>query len=44
MSRRFQHAEGWWQHFNLGFAAAGADPLAEALSQFVGRRSASRKR
>jgi LmbE family N-acetylglucosaminyl deacetylase len=43
MSRQFKHAEGWWRHFNLGFAAAGADPLAEALSQFVGRRSASRK-
>jgi LmbE family N-acetylglucosaminyl deacetylase len=43
MSRRFKHAEGWWRHFNLGFAAEGADPLAVTLSKSVCHRPASRK-
>ncbi len=28
---RFEFAEGWRQHLHLGFCAAEADPLAEAL-------------
>ena len=44
MSRRFKHAEGWWRHFNLGFAAEDADPLVVALSRAVCHRPASRKR
>ncbi len=44
MSRKFTHAEGWWRHFHLGFATEAANPLAEALSQCICRRSASRKR
>ncbi len=31
MSRRFRHAEGWRRHSHLGFCAAEADPLREAL-------------
>jgi LmbE family N-acetylglucosaminyl deacetylase len=31
MSRRFEHAEGWRRHLHLGFCAADADPLRDAL-------------
>ena len=31
MSGRFEFAEGWRRHATLGFAAEGADPLAQAL-------------
>lgn len=31
MSRRFRFAEGWRRHAHLGFCAATADPLREAL-------------
>ncbi|MCS7061666.1 MAG: PIG-L family deacetylase [Anaerolineae bacterium] len=31
MSGRFEHAEGWRRHSNLGFAAPDANPLAQAL-------------
>jgi len=30
-SRRFSHAEGWCRHSYLGFSAANADPLKDAL-------------
>jgi LmbE family N-acetylglucosaminyl deacetylase len=33
LSRRFQHAEGWRRHAHMGFCAAGADPLREALGR-----------
>ena len=32
-SRRFRHAEGWRRHAHMGFGAAGADPLREALGR-----------
>lgn len=32
-SRRFRHAEGWRRHLHLGFSAAEADPLADALGR-----------
>jgi hypothetical protein len=31
MSGRFEYAEGWRRHLHLGFGAADADPLVEAL-------------
>jgi LmbE family N-acetylglucosaminyl deacetylase len=31
LSRRFRHAEGWRRHAHLGFCAADADPLGDAL-------------
>lgn len=31
LSRKFLHAEGWWQHSHLGFASQKSDPLCEAL-------------
>ena len=31
LSGRFEHAEGWRRHSHLGFCAAEADPLLEAL-------------
>lgn len=31
MSKRFRHAEGWRKHSHLGFCAAPADPLRDAL-------------
>ena len=31
LSGRFEFAEGWRRHSNLGFAAEGADPLAQVL-------------
>lgn len=40
MSRRFAHAEGWRRHLHLGFCAAGADPLAEALGRRYLRNAA----
>jgi N-acetylglucosamine malate deacetylase 1 len=33
MSRRFVLAEGWRRHSQLGFSAAGADPLRDALKK-----------
>ncbi len=33
LSRRFKHAEGWRRHSHLGFCAAGADPLRDALGR-----------
>jgi N-acetylglucosamine malate deacetylase 1 len=33
LSRTFRHAEGWRRHSHLGFCAAGADPLREALGR-----------
>ena len=33
LSRRFKYAEGWRRHSHLGFCAAGADPLREALGK-----------
>jgi LmbE family N-acetylglucosaminyl deacetylase len=33
MSRRFRHAEGWRRHSHLGFCAAEADPLRDALGK-----------
>lgn len=33
MSRRFKHAEGWRRHLHLGFGAADADPLRDALGK-----------
>jgi N-acetylglucosamine malate deacetylase 1 len=33
MSRRFAVAEGWRRHSHMGFGAAGADPLADALGK-----------
>lgn len=34
LSRRFQHAEGWWRHSHMGFAATPeADPLRDALGK-----------
>ena len=33
LSRRFQHAEGWWRHSPMGFCAADADPLRDALGK-----------
>jgi LmbE family N-acetylglucosaminyl deacetylase len=39
MSRRFKHAEGWRRHSHLGFCAAKADPLGEALGKnYLARR------
>ena len=32
-SRRFTHAEGWWRHSHMGFCAADADPLRDALGK-----------
>jgi len=31
LSGRFEYAEGWRKHLHLGFCAADADPIAEAL-------------
>ena len=33
ISRKFSHAEGWRRHSHLGFCAADADPLREALGK-----------
>jgi LmbE family N-acetylglucosaminyl deacetylase len=33
MSRVFKHAEGWCRHLHLGFSAADADPLQDALGE-----------
>ena len=33
ISREFSHAEGWRRHSHLGFCAADADPLREALGR-----------
>jgi LmbE family N-acetylglucosaminyl deacetylase len=33
MSKKFKCAEGWRRHLHLGFCAADADPLAEALGK-----------
>ncbi len=33
LSRRFRHAEGWRRHSHMGFCAAGADPLRQALEK-----------
>ena len=33
MSRRFRHAEGWRRHLHLGYCAADADPLRDALGK-----------
>ncbi len=33
MSKKFKCAEGWRRHLHLGFCAAEADPLAEALGK-----------
>jgi LmbE family N-acetylglucosaminyl deacetylase len=35
LSGRFAAAEGWRRHLHLGFCAANADPLADALARFV---------
>jgi LmbE family N-acetylglucosaminyl deacetylase len=35
MSGRFEYAEGWRRHSHLGFCAADADPLADALKDRV---------
>lgn len=32
MSRRFEHAEAWWQHSHMGFCSAAAKPLQHALA------------
>src|SRR5262249_36830980 len=34
MSKRFRYAEGWRRHSHLGFCAAQADPLRDALAGF----------
>ena len=31
LSRKFRHAEGWWQHSHLGFCREDADPIRETL-------------
>jgi hypothetical protein len=33
MSKRFKQAEGWRRHLHLGFCAADADPLRDALGR-----------
>jgi LmbE family N-acetylglucosaminyl deacetylase len=33
MSQKFEYAEGWRRHSHMGFCAAGADPLREALKK-----------
>ena len=33
LSRKFKCAEGWRRHLHLGFCAAEADPLREALGK-----------
>lgn len=38
MSGRYQYAEGWQRHLHLGFCAADADPLANALASHCLRR------
>ena len=35
ISGRFEYAEGWRRRNHLGFCAADADPLAEALGDLV---------
>ena len=40
LSRRFRLAEGWRRHSHLGFCAAGADPLRDALKKQYQRNSA----
>jgi LmbE family N-acetylglucosaminyl deacetylase len=35
LSGRFEYAEGWRRHLHLGFCAAEADPLVEALESAV---------
>lgn len=32
-SRRFRHAEAWWQHSHMGFCAPDARPLQQALGK-----------
>jgi hypothetical protein len=33
MSRRFRYAEGWRRHSHMGYCAAAADPLRDALGK-----------
>lgn len=40
MSRRFRFAEGWRRHNHLGFCAANADPLGDALDRRCRRNPA----
>lgn len=35
LSGKFEYAEGWSRHLHFGFCAADADPLAEALAEYV---------
>jgi LmbE family N-acetylglucosaminyl deacetylase len=42
MSGRFRHAEGWRRHLPLGYCAADADPLADALGRKYLRRARGR--
>lgn len=35
LSRKFRHAEGWWQHSHMGFCAPTAHPLQATLGKHV---------
>ena len=37
LSKTFAYAEGWRRHSHLGFCAADADPLRDALLSLDGR-------
>ena len=39
LSGRFEYAEGWRRHSHLGFCAADADPLVEALRPYASKFS-----
>jgi LmbE family N-acetylglucosaminyl deacetylase len=41
LSGRFEYAEGWRRRLHLGFCAEDADPLAEALSEYICREDYS---
>jgi LmbE family N-acetylglucosaminyl deacetylase len=41
LSKKFTHGEGWRRHSHLGFCAADADPLREALGKSAYARSSA---
>jgi hypothetical protein len=43
LSGRFAFAEGWRRHSHLGFCAAGADPLRDALGDKYCLRARARR-